>query len=77
MSDVLTAVLSAIDARVTGRASVPNGDVLPVLAMAMALRVAMIPAPRALTAPLARDPLDTALSCSSFAQRLPPVTGNA
>ena len=77
VSDLLTAVLSATDARVTGRAGVSNGDVLQALAMAMALRVAMIPAPCILTEPLARDLLDTALSCSRFAQHLPPVTGNA
>jgi len=77
VSDLLTAVLSAIDGRVTGRIGVSNGDVLQALSMAMALRVAMIPAPRTVTEPLARDLLDTALSCASFAQRMAPVEGHA
>jgi hypothetical protein len=71
VSALLTALLSAIDARVADREGVSNGDVLQALAMATALRVAMIPAPRTVTEPLARDLLDTALSCASFAQRVP------
>lgn len=71
VSALLTALLSAIDARVADREGVSNGDVMQALAMAMALRVAMIPAPRTVTEPLARDLLDTALSCASFAQRVP------
>lgn len=72
VSALLTGLLGAIDARVAEREGVSNGDVLQALAMAMALRVAMIPAPRTVTEPLARDLLDTALSCASFAQRVPP-----
>lgn len=70
---LLTALLDAIDARVAAREGVSNGDVLQALAMASALRVAMIPAPRTVTEPLARDLLDTALACASFAQRVPAV----
>ena len=70
---LLTALLEAIDARVAAREGVSNGDVLQALAMASALRVAMIPAPRTVTEPLARDLLDTALACASFAQRVPAV----
>ena len=70
VSTLLTAVLSALDGKVTERATISNGDVLQALAMAVALRVAMIPAPRTVTEPLARDLLDTALSCASFAQRV-------
>jgi len=77
VSDLLSAVLAALDARVTERANISNGDVLQALTMAVALRVAMIPAPRTVTEPLARDLLDTALSCASFAQRLAPVAGHA
>jgi outer membrane biosynthesis protein TonB len=71
VSALLTALLDTIDARVADREGVSNGDVLQALAMAVALRVAMIPAPRTVTEPLARDLLDTALSCASFAQRVP------
>jgi hypothetical protein len=71
VSALLTSLLVAIDTRVEDREGVSNGDVLQALAMAMALRVAMIPAPRTVTEPLARDLLDTALSCASFAQRVP------
>ena len=70
---MLTVLLEAIDARVASREGVSNGDVLQALAMASALRVAMIPAPRTVTEPLARDLLDTALACASFAQRVPAV----
>jgi len=77
VSDLLTAVLAALDARVTERSTISNGDVLQALAMAAALRVAMIPAPRTVTEPLARDLLDTALSCASFAQRVQPPAGHA
>jgi hypothetical protein len=77
VSALLTALLGAIDARVAEREGVSNGDVLQALAMAMALRVAMIPAPRTVTEPLARDLLDTALSCASFAQRIPPSVASA
>ena len=71
VSALLTALLGAIDGRVADREGVSNGDVLQALAMAGALRVAMIPAPRTVTEPLARDLLDTALACASFAQRIP------
>ncbi|MBC7779889.1 MAG: hypothetical protein H7125_07240 [Proteobacteria bacterium] len=71
VSTLLTAILAAIDAGVTAQAKVSNGDVMQALAMALSLRAAMIPAPRTVTEPLARDLLDTALACASFAQRVP------
>jgi hypothetical protein len=77
VSMLLTTVLAAIDAKVTERSTISNGDVLQAMAMAMALRVAMIPAPRTVTEPLARDLLDTALACASFAQRVQPPSGHA
>ena len=77
VSTLLTAILAAIDGKVTERGTVSNGDVMQALAMAQALRVAMIPAPRTVTEPLARDLLDTALACASFAQRVRPPAGHA
>jgi hypothetical protein len=71
VSQLLDSVLRTLSREIAVLSNVGNGDVLQALAMAVALRVAMIPAPRTVTEPLARDLLDTALSCASFAQRMP------
>lgn len=77
VTELLTALLGALDERVTRQGNVSNGDVMQALAMAMALRVAMIPAPRTVTEPLARELLDSALSAASYAQRVRPPAGHA
>ena len=77
VTELLTALLAALDERVTRQGNVSNGDVMQALAMAMALRVAMIPAPRTVTEPLARELLDSALSAASYAQRVRPPAGHA
>jgi len=77
VTELLTALLGALDERVTRQGTMSNGDVMQALAMAMALRVAMIPAPRTVTEPLARELLDSALSAASYAQRVRPPVGHA
>ncbi len=74
MLDVLLAVLDR-DIGATGTTS--NGDVLQALAMAMAIRAAIIHAPKRVTDQLARDLLAGALTALEDAERHTPLSGRA
>jgi hypothetical protein len=59
---LVSTVLNALDSRIEGQEKLANGDVLQALAMALALRAEMLPAPRAMKEQLARDVVERALA---------------
>ncbi len=69
VANMLSATLAALDGEVRVNASVSNGDVLQALAMAMAIRAAMIEAPKRLTDRLAADLVIAALTAMDDAKR--------
>jgi hypothetical protein len=69
VANMLSAVLASLDAEVRINASVSNGDVLQALAMALAIRAAMIEAPKRLTDRLAADLVVAALGAMEDAKR--------
>lgn len=69
VSQILAAVLKAIDREVTVSPGTANGDILQAVAMALAIRAAMIEAPKAMTDGLARDVVNTSLSAMDDAER--------
>ena len=74
---LLTAVLSTIDRDVGIVGETSNGDVLQALAMALAIRTGMIYAAESVTAPLAMQLLNDALSVMESAERIAAPSGHA
>jgi hypothetical protein len=69
VGEVLSAILNALDSQVEGGRTAANGDVLQAVAMALALRAEMLPAPRALKEQLAQDVVARALRSVAGAER--------
>ncbi|WP_341911231.1 hypothetical protein [Ferrovibrio terrae] len=77
VSQLLTALLETLDREIGLLGETSNGDVLQALAMATAIRTAMIHAPGPVTARLAADLLATAQSAMERAERHSPQAGHA
>jgi hypothetical protein len=77
VSQLLTALLEALDREIGVSGETSNGDVLQALAMAAAIRAAMIEAPDEITGPLARDLLSGALSAMQEATHTRAPSGRA
>ncbi len=69
VGEVLSAILNALDAQVEGGRTAANGDVLQAVAMALALRAEMLPAPRAMKEQLTQDVVARALKSVAGAER--------
>ena len=76
-TQILSAVLEAIDRDIDIVGPAGNGDVLQAVAMALAVRATMIHAPVDTTAGLARDLLQTALTAAGEAPRHSSPAGHA
>jgi hypothetical protein len=74
VSNLLSAVLAALDREIRLLGQVGNGDVLQAVAMALAVRTRMLPGDPALLDPSVRGLLETALSApvAPAAGNLPP-----
>lgn len=68
VGELLSALLNALDTQVEGGRTAANGDVLQAVAMALALRAEMLPAPRDMKEDLARDVLARALKSVAGAE---------
>ena len=77
VNQMLRAALDAIDREVKLDPGTSNGDVLQALAMALAVRGAIIAAPKPVTDRLAQDLLRVALSALDSAQHSTPTAGHA
>ena len=77
VSQLVTLILSALDRDLSIGGETSNGDVLQAMAMATAIRAAMIHAPQPVTARLARELLDDALDAMEGAARRSPQSGRA
>lgn len=77
VAQVVSAVLEAIDREVTVSPGTANGDILQAVAMALAIRAAMIEAPKEMTDRLALDVLKTSLGAMDDAQRAYVHVGHA
>ena len=77
VSQLLTAVLDTLDREIGLLGETSNGDVLQALAMATAIRAAMIHAPLPVSERLATDLLTSALSGMGQAERRSPTAGHA
>lgn len=77
VSQMLSALLAALDAEVRLDPGTSNGDVLQALAMALAIRAAMIEAPKELTDRLAIDLVAASLAAMDEADRHSPHFGHA
>jgi len=69
VSQLLTAVLGAVDRELRVLGNTANGDVLQALAMALAARTAMLHAPYAVGRQLATELSATALAAAEHCQR--------
>ncbi|NJO55195.1 MAG: hypothetical protein HC834_01315 [Rhodospirillales bacterium] len=69
VSQMLTALLQALDREVQLDRNTSNGDILQSLAMALAIRASMIEAPKALTDRLSMDLVSVALDAMNEADR--------
>lgn len=69
VGELLSALLNALDAQVEGGRTAANGDVLQAVAMALALRAEMLPAPREMKEELVRDVVARALRSVAGAER--------
>jgi len=69
VAQVISAVLEAIDREVTVSPGAANGDILQAVAMALAVRAAMIEAPKEMTDRLALDGVRASLSAMDDAKR--------
>lgn len=76
-SQILSAVLEAIDRDIAVCGETANGDVLQALAMAMAIRGGMVHAPQAVTDRLSQDLLSSAQAAMAEAGRSAPPSGHA
>ena len=77
VDQMLRAALDAIDREVKLDPETSNGDVLQALAMALAIRGAVIAAPKPTTDRLAHDLLRAALGAMETAERQSPTAGHA
>jgi hypothetical protein len=77
VSQMLSSVLAALDHEVRLDPATSNGDVLQALAMAIAIRAAMIAAPQRVTDALARDLVAAALAAIDGAERQHTPAGHA
>lgn len=77
VSQMLNAVLAALDKEVSLDPSTSNGDVLQAMAMALAVRAAMIEAPKPTTDRLSADLVAAALKALDGARRTRPRAGHA
>jgi hypothetical protein len=59
---LVSALLNTLDGRIEGHAKLANGDVLQAIAMVLALRSEMLPAPREMKEQLVRDVVERALA---------------
>lgn len=69
VAQVLTAILAALDAEVGIDPATSNGDVLQAVAMALAIRAAMIDAPKDLTDHLSVELVTATLAAMDDAER--------
>jgi len=69
VSQLLTAVLAAVDRELKILGNTANGDVMQALAMALAARTAMLHAPYAVGQKLATDLANTALAAAERCER--------
>jgi hypothetical protein len=77
VSQLLDAVLATLDRELRVLGNTANGDVMQALAMALAVRTAMLHAPYAVGQQLAVDLAGTALAAAGECQRDPGIVGNA
>jgi hypothetical protein len=77
VEQMLTAMLATIDRDIGASGETSNGDVLQAMAMAIAMRAAMIHASADVTDRLARDLLESALDALQSAARHLPISGRA
>lgn len=77
VSQTISATLDAISQLISLHDEVSNGDVLQGVAMALAIRAAMIEAPNAVTASLTRELVESALAAVDEADQHHPVSGHA
>jgi len=77
VSQMLTAVLEAIDREVKLTADTSNGDVMQAVAMALAIRAAMVEAPKQTTDHLSHHLVATALAALGDADRRYGQVGHA
>ena len=77
VSQMLSAILAALDAEVRLDPGTSNGDVLQALAMALSIRASMIEAPKELTDRLALDLVAASLAAMDEADRLYAHLGHA
>jgi hypothetical protein len=69
VSQMLSAILAALDAEVKLDPGTSNGDVLQALAMALSIRASMIEAPKELTDRLSVDLVSASLAAMNDADR--------
>jgi len=77
VTELLTALLGALDERVTRQGNVSNGDVMQALAMALAVRTAMLHAPYTVGQDLATALAAHALAAAGHCERDTGAVGNA
>lgn len=77
VSQLLTAVLSAVDRELRVLGNTANGDVMQALAMALAARTAMLHAPYAVGRRLATDLASAALAAAEHCERNDGGAGHA
>lgn len=77
VSQLLDAVLGTLDRELRVLGITANGDVMQALAMALAVRTAMLHAPYAVGQQLAVDLAGTALAAAGDCRRDPGIVGNA
>lgn len=77
VSQMLSAVLAAVDREVSLDATTSNGDVLQALAMAIAVRAGMIEAPGSTTDRLTAELVSSALRAVGRAEHTRPRSGRA
>jgi len=77
VEQMLSAILATLDRDIGASGETSNGDVLQAMSMALAIRAAMIHAPKRVTDPLAIDLVATALAALEEAKRHTPLSGRA
>lgn len=77
VQQMLSALLATLDRDIGASGETSNGDVLQSLSMALAIRAAMIHAPKRITDRLAGELVATALAALDDAQRHTPLSGRA
>ncbi|MCB1671377.1 MAG: hypothetical protein R3F41_12260 [Gammaproteobacteria bacterium] len=77
ISQLLSAILAAIDHDIATMGETSNGDVLQAVSMALAIRARMIHAPFETAAGLSQQLVDQALEAVARSERLTPRIGHA